>query len=87
VEMSDPCEVTAMESFSLSRPLRAKQGKGDQYMIPGPYDVVDLATSEDGIGKCGSVLCNAFMSDMETQPDFLTVNNRILDEKTQTYNT
>ena len=66
VQMSDPCEVTQMDSFSLSRPLRAKLGKSDQYMIPGPYDVVDLATSDDGTGKCGPVLCNAFMVDRAT---------------------
>jgi hypothetical protein len=68
-----------MDSFYLTRPLRAKKGKGDQYMIPGPYDVVDLATSDEGMGKCGAVVCDALMSDMNTMPDFLTVNNRIYD--------
>ena len=85
--MIDPCEQTQMDSFSLSRPLSSKKGKEDQYVIPGPFDVVDLSTAEDGLHKCGPVTCEAFMADHETQPDFLTVNNRIFDTQTETYNT
>ena len=87
VQMSDPCEMTAMDPFSLTRPLRAKKGKSDQYIIPGPHDVVDLATAADGTGKCGPVTCDSYMADRTTQPDFLTVNNRIFDEVLETYNT
>lgn len=87
VQMSDPCEQTSLESFYLTRPLRSKKGKSEQFVIPGPFDAVDLATAESGVGKCGAVLCTAYLADRATQPDFLAVNNRIFDAALSAYNT
>lgn len=87
VLVEDPCMNTYLAGYGLSRPLAAKLDKGDQYVIPGPYDFADLQSQQYGLGKCGEIVCGAYLLDHVTMPSWLTVNNNVYNSIDNTYNT
>ena len=84
--MIDPCTTSSINPFQLSRTIRAAYGKQDDFIISGPYSSVDASTSMYGIGKCGKMMCGAFLQD-RSQPVYLTVENRVYNSIDNSYNT
>ena len=84
--MNDPCSTTAINGFQLSRSLKAAFDKSDDFTIPGPYSSVDISTNAYGLGKCGKIMCAAYLQD-RSQPAYITVNNRVYNSIDNTYNT